>query len=748
MTRVLRSIAAVVPFLAVSVHATSLSSTLVAPMTPSATLSVPPEVSTTTSAPAEVGKVPLAEDHLQHVRVQPDLTSTVTDPPERPAMAESPEIVVTASRTPQRIDRTPDAISVVTADDLRMNNAHDLSGALERAPGVEVTPYGPAGSASSIAIRGSRPGQTLVLQDGRPLNSPVTGDADPRPVMTGSIDRVEVLRGPSGLLYGSAAVGGVVNVLTPRPPAEFSGKIEGQGGTFGTVEREISVGGPVGPTRWLLEEHRMTSSGARPNSAVRSEGFFLKGEAVEQPRITLSAGKWDDVQGDPGVQPAFDPLLRTASQLTFGNDDVSSLTDEEQNHHQFVDGRIEMNPLEGHEAIIHGYGDVDESAFRSSFAGFGDPIEERVGSTVQAQGIDAQYTVDPWTGSDSRITVGGGWRKERLNSNTDDRDTVTDVPTHTPGVRGRVETGSAFTELTFTPFESARFAHDLTLTGGARLDRNSRFGNIDNTHGGVAYDVGPVCFKVAGGTAFRAPTLSDLFWPLDAYGEHGNPDLKPERGQTYEAGIERHAHGVFVRATTFVRNIRDQIDWGLDSKGGYYPTNVGRVTTRGDEMEMSSQWRWLTAGGTVTVLRSIQQQAEPVLYDVNSPYGLLQSQVRERVTAHVPAYMAGATLAANLPSGTGVSIAGHGSGERMMYIPDTSTSYPGVVMLTKRLKPYATATLRVSQEFTSTMSVYAGIENLTDVRYASHFGRTSFDQDNRDYPMPGRTFFAGATARW
>ncbi len=705
--------------------------------------------------PDDLGKSPRfstedLENLLKGLRVEPLLSRSETGgEPETAAPVVEP-VVVTASRVPQRLAETADAIAIVTAADVRMNHATDLGGALERAPGTEVTRYGPAGATSSVAVRGSRPAQTLVMVDGRSVNSPVTGDANPSLIVPGTMDRIEVLRGPSGLLYGSNAVGGVVNVLTPPAPAVLAGSFGGEVGTFGTVTRRVSLGGPVGPTRWLLAEERTVTAGARSNGAFRGENLWLKMEALDQPRVTVTAGRWESILGVSGPRPAADPAKRTASQVYFGDEDAASTFDRQDDRVQHVDARADLTPWSNHEISVRSFVEIAGNTFRQGYyAGpfYGNPEDRESATGTQAQGLSAQYSLPLSPNSESRVTGGVEWRKDRLNGNQDAQDLTTSVWTHTAGIRGRVETGSAFAEWKLRPPAVLEVMRGLNLAGGVRWDHHSRFGGITNLHGGVAYDAGPVTFKTSGGSAFRAPTLSEMFWPEGPY-EAGNPNLKPERGQTFEAGVEHRTGGLESRIGVFQRVIRDQIDWTPDTKGVWRPSNVGLVVTRGDEAEASIRRGAVTVGGTVTVIRATQRKDEVLEYDTAAPWGPVATETRDRVAAHVPRYMAAANLEVDLPEGTTVSLVGHGSGERLMYLEDLGTAYPRTVTVTKRLKPYATATLRVSRTFAPGVEAYAGIENLTDTHYVSHFGRSGIDPDNQDYPMPGRTFFAGATTRW
>ena len=699
-------------------------------------------------------------------------SATGTAVPEMQAIMTAAEVVVTASRSRQLLREVPDSISVTGPEDVRDNNARDLGGVVGRAPGVGVFPYGGPGSGANLAVRGSRANQVLVMQDGRPINQASSGEADASQVPAGVADRVEILRGPSSLLYGSSAIGGVVNVMTPEPPGKFSGAVEGQGGTFGTTVRRVRVGGPAGPSRLLFLHEGMESGGARPNSEYRGESFTLKGELVRRPLVTVTGGASDNSIGVPGVRPSAlphdatdinpiswgpNPARRSAGDEEFGNAGVASLIDRQANSNRYVDTQVEAGAGDLSILTLHHYTEFNALSHHfGSYAGFGAPEIKDSVIDSDIQGAEAQFTVRPWLMEGGHVTVGGEWRKERLVARETTLDTVTGESTDKVGIRARVETGAEFVEGSVKPLAPLSamagrpWFDGLTVAAGARHDRHSAFGSVLNPHVGASFDATPLVpaidllvARVSYGTVFRSPSLNDLFWPDSLY-SGGNPALRPERGHAAEGGIECRTGGVTARAGAFTRDVRDQIDWAPDSAGKWQPRNVGLVTTRGFEGELSWRWRWVRLGGNLTAVDARQRQAEVLEYDPVT-WAPLATAERERFAAHVPSWTAGASAGVDLPTRTGLSFVLRGAGPRRMYIEDTFETFPKTRTVTKRLGSFAVLTARVSQALTDALEVYAGAENLADRKYSSRFGNTVGDGD---YPAPPRTWYAGATARW
>ncbi|MBL8590623.1 MAG: TonB-dependent receptor, partial [Methylobacteriaceae bacterium] len=131
----------------------------------------------------------------------------------QPAPEALPDVVVTAARAPQSVSRAGSAISVIRADEIAAAGSKSLADVLRAAPGLDVYESGGPGGLSNLSLRGSQPGQTLILVDGMRMGDPTTptGEFDLGVISVTDIERIEVLRGPQSALYGSDAMGGVVN---------------------------------------------------------------------------------------------------------------------------------------------------------------------------------------------------------------------------------------------------------------------------------------------------------------------------------------------------------------------------------------------------------------------------------------------------------------------------------------------------------------------------------------------------------
>ena len=167
----------------------------------------------------------------------------VTDDAADATVVTQPEVVVSASRVPVATQEVGSAVTVITAEELGQRQVRIVSDVLRDVPGVAVSRTGPVGALTQVRIRGAEGNQTLVVIDGIEVNNPAAfSEFDFANLLNADLERVEVLRGPQSALYGSDAIGGVVNVVSKRPEGGFSFLGRGEGGSFSTGNGLIDAG--------------------------------------------------------------------------------------------------------------------------------------------------------------------------------------------------------------------------------------------------------------------------------------------------------------------------------------------------------------------------------------------------------------------------------------------------------------------------------------------------------------------------
>src|SRR5258705_302673 len=165
--------------------------------------------------------------------------------------ARTAPVVVTATRSPLGAERAPSSISVLSGEQLRREGITLVADALRQVPGLTLAQTGSYGGATSLFVRGGESKFTKVLIDGVPVNE-AGGAFDFSSLTTDNIDRIEIVRGPASVLYGSDAVAGVVQLFTRPGSARTSAELSARGGTFGSYDVEGAVRGGTPATTWSL----------------------------------------------------------------------------------------------------------------------------------------------------------------------------------------------------------------------------------------------------------------------------------------------------------------------------------------------------------------------------------------------------------------------------------------------------------------------------------------------------------------
>jgi vitamin B12 transporter len=460
------------------------------------------------------------------------------------------QVVVTATKTEIEIAESPQAITVITGKEIANSPNRSIGEIMQRAPGVEVSAYGPPGSLATAQIRGATASQVLILVNGRRINDPQNGqfDLNNLPIPKDQIERIEILRGSASALYGADAMGGVINILTKTPSQDPQMNASVSYGRFDTGQVSLSHRWKPGAFRYDLSVSREKSDGYRPNSD--SEAWIAGGELGYEvgPRseITLSARYTKKEVGLPGTVTFPDPDDRQ-------KDEIWLL---EAGYRGQITPRFNLN-FKGFrnqyrntfEAGSQGILSSGESSLHKSFATGG-----------ELQGI--------WAIGETHLLTGGGEiTEDRVDSTL-------------------IGTKSATQEALYIQDEWA-LVNSLTATYGLRWDFNSIYGDQGNPRVGILWRLpAEVRLRASVARSFRAPTFNDLYWPASGFTE-GNPDLQPEKAWTYELGLERNwGDYAVVKATGFYRDVKDLINWAAGADFIWRPSNISSAEIWGTELEM------------------------------------------------------------------------------------------------------------------------------------------------------------------
>ena len=235
------------------------------------------------------------------------------------------EMVVTATRTEKEQQDVTQSVTVITAEDIKKSGATTAAAVIERTSGVEVNDYGARGSLNNISIRGANYQQVLVLLDGRRMNSASAGgfDMSNLPVLVDDIDRIEIVRGPSSALYGSDAVGGVVNIITKKTTtAETS--ITGEAGSHGYQSVGVANANKLDKFSYALSAGKEKSDGFRDNSKLDKTlvGARFGYELTQDSSLEMSADYLEKQIGVPGSDQFPSPLAKEWDRTSRDKPDV------------------------------------------------------------------------------------------------------------------------------------------------------------------------------------------------------------------------------------------------------------------------------------------------------------------------------------------------------------------------------------------------------------------------------------------
>jgi len=515
-----------------------------------------------------------------------------------------PESVVTATRIPTLVERVPAGVTVIDRATIEARGYSTLAEALSAVPGLRLVQSGGAGANASAFIRGTNSNHTLVLRDGVPLNDP----ADPGGLFNFGVDtladieRIEVVRGPMSGLYGSGAIGGVINLISRR----------GRGPAQGTASLAFGLPAAVRGTAGL------SGSIGRFDYNLQAEARGERGFDNTPKRMSVHTGERDGYSGALGaVELGFTPVPGTrvfgylrGRTARFGLDDTGFPAFDSRDYRgrdENVQTRVGASSL-----LFDGMLDTSivlshTRSFRHYTQGLEalDPNQATSNSRYRGERTVLQWNntlllPDAGPATDSSLRFGFEHTQDAARSTLDF--TSFGFPFRN-SVRASANSNAGHAGVQTTLFSR------LTLTADLR-HQDARYGGGATTWRTGAVLAVPEAWsrlKFAYGTAFKAPSLFDLFG-IDNFGYVGNPGLRPERSTGWEAGIAVDIPGAgrpdlaSVEVTYFDNRIRDLISTVFNASFTAATTqNVNRARIRGVEAVLTLRPApWLDAVLTYT----------------------------------------------------------------------------------------------------------------------------------------------------
>ena len=470
-----------------------------------------------------------------------------------------PDLVISATRIPTPSEQVASSVTVVTAEEIARKQLRTLPDLLNQIAGVSVAQNGGPGAQTTVFVRGANSNHTKVLIDGIDVSDPSTpsGAFDFSQIQLADVARVEVLRGPQGALYGSDAIGGVINIVTTKSDAGSHVAVSAEAGSFATFNQTAAIGGATERFNYdfSYSHFRVGHTEATPVDLV-VPGRPINPDSVDNQTYATRLGyKLTDLIDAGLVVRYVESMLKSTSDDWVGPEGLRTDSLDRQwftratLHQQSESGRFDQTLGLGYTLYDRNIVDPNQSPSLSSY--------------------HSQRTKLDWQGNyrvidGETVTLGAESAREQFSNNNP-------VSAHQTDNAGFLQLQSDI---------DGRFFN----TASVRLDDYQTFGSKATWRLAPAYLVQSTGTKLRGsvGTAFKAPTLDELYDSYPAYGFYANPNLKPETSLGMDVGFDQKLAGDAVKfsGTYFHNAIRNLIDYNSSFTS---VVNVGRATTQGVE---------------------------------------------------------------------------------------------------------------------------------------------------------------------
>ena len=471
-----------------------------------------------------------------------------------------PELVVTATRVPIPAEQSGSAITVLTEQELERRQIRVVADALRDVPGATVSRSGGPGALTEVYLRGAESNQTLVLIDGVEVNNPDGGAFDFSNLLDLEVERIEILRGPQSVLWGSSAIGGVINIITRRAQQPWQASARLEAGSFATRQAAGSVGGRGDRYDALLSGTWFDTNGWSAGSAWRGNSeddattigtLLFKGSARPRDDLELSVmERYTHTRSD------FDAFLGGSIRPVVDSNDQA-------------DSRQNLLRLQGRFTLFGGAWehllgasryDLDSKTDSTGFEAFD--------STSHSNQLDYQSNYFLSTpGAEQTLTVLVKDKQDEARNTYFASNSI-----HNTGLALQYGLG---------------LAERLFLTVGARHDFNDRFDDADTYRLTAAY-LWPATgarLHASYGTAVKNPTLTELFGFSGDF--QGNPDLQPEESRGFDIGWEQALLDQRLRFD--VTGFHNRIDNIIVGAGRTVINLPGESRTRGIELSINAE---------------------------------------------------------------------------------------------------------------------------------------------------------------
>jgi len=607
--------------------------------------------------------------------------SALAAEPSRDDALKLPDVLISASRQVESRTATSAANTVFTRADIDRLQPSGVTDLLARVPGVQVAPTGGRGSLPGIFIRGTKAAQTLVLVDGVRIANATSGDSGLQFLDVDQIERVEVLRGSRSAVYGSDAIGGVIQIFTRRGGAPgLQPRLRLAAGSNQTWQRSLGLSGGDDTTRFNLGASLDETAGI--DSTGPSHASDGDHDAYRNRSLNLSLSHTFNERFEAGLN-LLDSRGRSEYDNPYGRlDEVTWLSYPQQPYTDFSVSSLgswfdaQLNDT-WHSRLELGHSENrDDKRDKLSDQRF---IYNTYRDQVTWQN---EFALD----ERNQLMLGGDWYQDRFHGTAN------------------FSEDSRWNRAAFAQYRFAgeRFSSEL----GVRHDRNQQYGEQTTWNASLTAPLNPRNdVLVSYSEGFRAPTFNDLY---DV--QYGNPDLRPEHSKSYELQWRSQlASHTRLEASLYRTDLRDAINYDPARRR---PGNVDNARINGLELSLMQEW----AGWT-------------------SQLGLSMIDPRDRETGHTLQRRARRTLSLDLDRQFERFNVGASWQAVSGSYDDPSNN--------NRIGGYGLLGLRGGMVLTDEVRLELKLDNLLDKQYSRAL--YSFDGSQYGYREEGRTWLLSLT---
>ncbi|MDH2523583.1 TonB-dependent receptor [Acinetobacter baumannii] len=587
-------------------------------------------------------------------------------------------IVITASKSAEKASEVPARISVISKEEIEKNPALNLSDILQKDASIYVKQSGGVGQLADLSLRGGRTGHTLLLKDGARINSQNgLGPLTPEFMDLTDVDQIEILKGPASVQYGSDAISGAIQLIsnTPKKNNAFVTGIYGEDNTYKAI-----VGADI----------------------VSPEGFYaqIRGQRLETDGTSILDIQ-DDKEKAPYDQKGYSTKIgydneafKTSLAISQNKGINNYTTDSYHNNSQKQFENQLINWLASYNINQNIALNARYSNTKNNQTYLGNP-DSHYNAKANEGDINAK-----WKFTNTQNLLAG------IDSNRSEYSAASLI-----GNKQKINTTGYYIQHQYNN-------DGIHTQAGVRVEDNDWFGT--HTVGQVAarYQIAPLTSIYANmGTAFKAPTLEQLYGSYSQFNFQGNPNLKPEESKAYEVGIDQQlAYGLSVYISAYYTDIKNLISSGkIDNKSTYINLGKARIT-----------------GGETGLKWKLNE------YFSNIEYSYIKSRATDSLTSqsYDVAYRPHQTITFTAGYDDGVY------GVNASLIARSKANADNTINSVK-VPGYATIDLNAFWNMNPNIKLFTNIQNIGDVRNKQVYNAAYHDPANPQWDSPEYWYISG-----